>query len=242
MVDSFVEDLARPVDANGEHFELWFALAIFFGMAAGNVDFKCSHYVVDVVWVDSFCCLRVALFEELVECLCTVLFVVLGKFLTEVVLWRDGRNLVVFDYGVEVEAGSAAEDRGLLSSMNIVDGFDGESFVVGEGELFCWIQNVDHVVRDSLHLGWLDFVGADVEVFVYLTRVSRNNLTVDLLSESDAEGGFAGCCGPYNSDDGRFIGLFALDEELFCFFKKVHGSCGCGVQLKAYLLAFFLRC
>ena len=58
-------------------------------------------------------------------------------------------------------------------------------------ECFSGVRDIKQVMRNSFHLAPCDLAGTDIKLFVDLSRICGNNLTIELLGEFHTQGTFA---------------------------------------------------
>ena len=94
--------------------------------------------------------------------------------------------------GIEVEAGTAAQNRDAVSSADVLDGSRGQPNEQGGVEGTLQIHHVDEMVRDPLTFRGGGFCGSNVESPIHLHRVHGEDLAVQSFREMQGHRGLAG--------------------------------------------------
>lgn len=94
----------------------------------------------------------------------------------------------IVNYGIEIEPGSSAKDRGFSTARNILDKIVGRLFELRDAVRFVGIDDIEKVVGDALHLVCGDLTGAYIEPAVYLSRIRADDLAVLCLCQIYREG------------------------------------------------------
>jgi hypothetical protein len=111
------------------------------------------------------------------------------EFATEVVVGGGG-VAEALEEGVEIKAGTAAEDGEASAGVDVGDGGVREAGELGGVEVVGELTDVDEVVRDTAALGGGGFGGAEVEAAIDLHGIDGDDFGVELFGEAKRDGGF----------------------------------------------------
>jgi N-carbamoyl-L-amino-acid hydrolase len=113
-----------------------------------------------------------------------------GKFGSQDRIFRDFQQPIIAQHGVEIEPGSADQQRQLPAGRDLRKGPD-KSFLEGEEtELAAWLGDVDQVMADLAVLREV-LAGADIHPPEHLARIGGNHFGVEGPGKFDADPGFS---------------------------------------------------
>lgn len=96
--------------------------------------------------------------------------------------WRFSES---FEIGAEIESGAPTEDRRLASFLDVQYCFPRQLDEVRDAEGLGEWNDADEVVRDEIQFFRSGFGGSDVDLFVHLHRVERDDFSIQFLSQLD---------------------------------------------------------
>ena len=203
-VDSIVEFLARPVQADFQACKSLVAKVVFplplaHGLAGGFKNLQRPHDSLPVVGMDSERRRRIDLLEPLVKRAKPALFYFHLKRLPNVrSLRRPDKQS--FGQRLDVETRATATDGFSTPPLNIIDAFHRQPPIRSDVKFFVRIDHINEMVRDafSVRRGW--FCRADVHATIDLLRVRVDNFAADFLGQLQGDFALSHRRGPENDN------------------------------------------
>ena len=97
----------------------------------------------------------------------------------------------IVEYGLQIKSGSADQNRDFAARLNVRYRIRCALLKLHRVKILFGLQNVDQMVRNSLHLFCSNFSRPDVHAAVYLHGIRGDDFTVQFFGKCKGERGFS---------------------------------------------------